>query len=136
MLQSMGWQRVGHDLASEQQQIPTDARCYLTVVSICISQMISDFAHLFVCLVAICMFYLGKNVHSAPLPIFKSGCCVAVELYEFLSILHLNLSLDISSASIFSHLAGYIFTLLRFGLFVCFLCFVIFFAVQKVFSVM
>ena len=47
MLQSMGWQRVGRDLASEQQ-IPTDVRCYLTVASIFISLMISDFAH-FLC---------------------------------------------------------------------------------------
>ena len=41
----------------------------------------------------------GKNVYSAPLPIFKSGCFVFVELYEFLCILRLHLSLDIQKGN-------------------------------------
>ena len=40
MLQSMGWQRVGHDLVTEQQY--NDCQC-----SVCLDT--SDFAHLLFC---------------------------------------------------------------------------------------
>ena len=39
--------------------------------------------HLFICLLAICISSLEKNVYSGLLPIFKSGCLFFdIELYE------------------------------------------------------
>ena len=60
--------------------ILSDVR-WVSVVFNCISLLISDFWHLFLCLSAICMSSFWENVYSGTLPILD--CFFDVELYEF-----------------------------------------------------